>query len=233
MKIISLLLTALFLFSCGSAKMARSPGYSPARQYAEDRGPAKRRPAVGGNQQGNKDALYGLKLIYNASVYFKVDKAKRAEAAKKIRDMVDKDSGYVARYSSTSLVIRIKSEQFPAFIKRLEKMEGYDKKRIHMRDVTEAYRDLKIRLANQIKFKARYEELLKKAVTVAEMLKVEREIQRVTKKIELLKGKLEYLENQVRFSTIRVYIRAKVSPGIVGWVFYGIYAGIKWLFVWD
>jgi phage-related minor tail protein len=71
-----------------------------------------------------------------------------------------------------------------------------------MYDKTEQYRDLNIRLNNLITFKKRYEKLLTVAKTVDEMLKLEKEIERVTGEIELIKGKIEYLENQVAYSTL-------------------------------
>ena len=68
--------------------------------------------------------------------------------------------------------------------------------------------------------------------SVETILKVEVELQRIENIIEQLKGQLERMEHLKSFCTIYVYYSEPVSPGIVGWVFVGLYEGVKWLFVW-
>ena len=41
------------------------------------------------------------------------------------------------------------------------------------------------------------------------------------------------MKNQLTFATIAISLEESVTPGPVGWVFYGVYTGVKWLFVWD
>ncbi len=98
-------------------------------------------------------------------------------------------------------------------------------------DVTEEYLDLRIRLDNLEKARLRYLDLLNKAQNVGETLAVEKELERITMEIERLKGRIGYLERVVRFSTIQVVFERPTNPGPVGWVFYILYHGVKWLFV--
>ncbi len=63
--------------------------------------------------------------------------------------------------------------------------------------------------------------------------KVEKELERVTAEYESLKARLESLEGQVALATVHLEFRRPVRPGPVGWVFYGLGKGLKWLFVWD
>ena len=62
---------------------------------------------------------------------------------------------------------------------------------------------------------------------------------RVTLEIEELRGKLRYLRDRVQDATITVWFVQEYeppeesSPGPLGWIFYGVYLGVKWLFVWD
>lgn len=65
------------------------------------------------------------------------------------------------------------------------------------------------------------------------MLAVERELARATTEVERLEGQLRLLQNQVAFSTVRLTVDEDVDPGPLGWVFVGLYEGVKWLFVWD
>ena len=102
------------------------------------------------------------------------------------------------------------------------------------------YTDLRIRLDVQLKMLNRYQDLLKKATSVKDAVEVERELSRITERVEQLKGQIRYYDSQIGFSTIVVNFQApytafpkETKPGPLGWVFYGLYVGVKWLFVWD
>jgi hypothetical protein len=83
------------------------------------------------------------------------------------------------------------------------------------------------------KSRERYLELLEQAENVETALKVERELERLLYDIESVKARLSNLEKMITFTTISINIREKVSPGPIGWVFYGLYHSVKWLIVWD
>ena len=44
---------------------------------------------------------------------------------------------------------------------------------------------------------------------------------------------MRVLENQTTFAAIHLAVDENVTPGPLGWVFYGLFLGVKWLFVWD
>lgn len=75
--------------------------------------------------------------------------------------------------------------------------------------------------------------LLERATTVEEILAVERELGRVTESLTLLEAKLAAQSTRVDFAEVRLHVEDPPSPGPVGWVFYGLFKGVKWLFVWD
>jgi len=50
----------------------------------------------------------------------------------------------------------------------------------------------------------RLEALLSKSEKMEDTIKLEQELERVTQTIELIKGKLQYMQDQIAFSTIRV-----------------------------
>jgi hypothetical protein len=190
-------------------------------------------PQTVSEQGGGDDSspAQEMKFIYTADVTFSAEEKKMEARAEAIKALLSEETGYVSSYANNYLVLRVRAEHFDSVIALLENTEGYRRKRINAQDVTEQYRDLHIRLENLEKFKARYEELLSRAANVEEMLGIERELERVTREIETLKGRILYLENQISFSTIRINIEKKVKPGILGYVFYGIYRGVEWLFV--
>jgi hypothetical protein len=65
---------------------------------------------------------------------------------------------------------------------------------------------VKIRLENERKLEKRYLELLDRARTVKEILEIEEKLSRVRQEIESKEGRLRYLDNQVNYSTIGIFI---------------------------
>ncbi len=113
----------------------------------------------------------------------------------------------------------------------IETLEKVKSKNISGNDVTDEYTDYNTRLENAEKTRKRWPELLAKAVTVDEILKVEKELERLNTDIDLLKEQMNRMDHlEEIFNHNRISLR-KTKPGIIGYVFVGIYKGVKWLFV--
>lgn len=179
-------------------------------------------------------------LIYTAHLTLEAKEDTVAPLTAQIIDKTKALGGYMSQRSTNSVVLRVPAKEFNTlngFIKSLSKVK-YEN--VSAQDVTLQYTDLKIRLDVQTKMLARYQELLKKAVDVKEAVEVERELSRITESLEQLKGQIRYYDSQISYSTINVGFQEPYSaftketkPGPLGWVFYGLYVGIKWLFIWD
>ena len=76
-----------------------------------------------------------------------------------------------------------------------------------------------------------YLELLKKAENVETALKVEKELERLNETIDLIKGKMNRINNLAEYSTIVINLKEKKKPGIIGYIGIGLYHSVKWLFV--
>jgi len=132
-----------------------------------------------------------------------------------------------------TLVLRVPAERLDEARGRLAALGDVYDEVAGGTDVTEASRDLHIRLDNARKTRESYVALLARAASVEETLKVEKELERVTVEIETMEAQLVELDTGVRLATISVELSRKVRPGPLGWVFYGGYTAIKWLFVWE
>jgi len=99
-------------------------------------------------------------------------------------------------------------------------------------DITEQYRDNVIRLESLKNVHDRYLALLAKANTISDILNIEKELERVNTEIEIMEGKIKYAESSVALSNITVRFRERAKPGPIGWIFYGLYRGMKWLIIW-
>jgi len=62
---------------------------------------------------------------------------------------------------------------------------------------------------------------------------VERELERLNGEIDSFKGQLQRMSHLAQFSTINIALERKVKLGPLGFVFWGLSKGIKWLFVWE
>ncbi len=104
------------------------------------------------------------------------------------------------------ITIRIPSQHFQTVIDSLSKgVEYFDHKEITQQDVSEEFVDLEARLKAKRELESRYLELLKQAKNVKEMLEIERELSTIREEIEARQGRLNYLQNQVSYSTIHLY----------------------------
>jgi hypothetical protein len=101
--------------------------------------------------------------------------------------------------------IRVPAERFDEFLAQLEKLAvQLENKSINTQDVTEEFIDVEARLATKKSLEERYREILKQAKTVADIVSIESQIANVRADIESMQGRLNYLKNQVAFSTLQV-----------------------------
>ncbi|HRG38126.1 MAG TPA: DUF4349 domain-containing protein [Bacteroidia bacterium] len=108
---------------------------------------------------------------------------------------------------SYNLRIRVPAANFEKLISDVESGKGEIRhKNIKARDVTEEYVDIETRLANKKEYLKRYKELLSKAQKVEDVLLVEENIRNLQEEIESKEGRLKYLNDQVEFSTLELYI---------------------------
>jgi predicted nucleic acid-binding Zn-ribbon protein len=129
--------------------------------------------------------------------------------------------------------IRIPSTGFNSAIEDIEKLGEIIEKKLSGNDVTEQYSDPETRLDNAEKTRQRYLALLERAESMDEILRLEKELERLNIRIEMLKGKIERLSHLIHYCTITVKSFKEVEPGPVAYAFYQLYSGVKWLFVWD
>lgn len=228
----------LVLVACGSSSRSTRAEMPAAEAKAMvDREGGDNAPIGGQLAQG---AQSGTLMIYNGSFTLEANEADAKIFGGQIIDKTKSLGGYLSQRSSNALTVRVPAKEFNAasdFIRSVAKVK-YEN--ATAQDITMQYSDLKIRLDVQQKMLARYQELLKKADSVKDAVEVERELGRITERVEQLKGQIRYYDNQVSFSTISVNFQEPYTaftkekkPGPLGWVFYGAYVAIKWLFVWD
>ena len=77
-----------------------------------------------------------------------------------------------------------------------------DNRNIETSDVTEEFIDKEARIKTKKELENRYREILKQAKDVSDILSIEAQLNHVRSDIESMEGRLQYLKNQVAFSTL-------------------------------
>lgn len=145
-------------------------------------------------------------VVYNAVVRLVVERL--ADALQQVKTLAEGMGGHMQEMSGTSITVKVPAAKFHEAVAAVEKLGEVAAKEIKGTDVTEQVRDLRIRLQNDEALRQRLLKLLEKSDKVEDTLKVEKELTRVTESIELLKGKLQYVESQVAFSTLTVHVNS-------------------------
>lgn len=160
-----------------------------------------------------------------------------ADGFYKAQRMAKEMGGYTLDSSRSEkrlrITLRVPGARFEEALRRLAKLGKVEHRGISGKDVTTEFVDLSMRLKNALKMRKRYLELLRRSQNVAEAVQVQKELERVTASIESLKGRLSVIRNQVSLSTIVLTLERPTRPGPIGWIFYGLYKGVVWLFVWN
>lgn len=155
----------------------------------------------------------GSKIIKHGAMKFEVDKLQ--DAKRKVDMILSECGGYFENEQfhsygnriSYALMLRIPHSKFDSLTKALENDIGrLTSKNISAKDVTEEYVDLKVRLDNNLAYLDQYKSILQKAKSVKEIMEVQEKIRRIEEEIESKKGRIIYLDDRVKFSTLHLEI---------------------------
>jgi len=222
MRYIFILLVTTMYISCSSPEYVYRHSNSSTSITQEN---------IRGGGIENKPLITERMLQYNA--FISMASTDTDSLFKKVLELTIQNEGYMLHSEKKRITIRIPSSQFVPFINSLSSIGTVLSKNIEGTDVTEEFFDLSTRLDNAQKTRQRYLELLNRAQNVEQALSVERELERLNRDIDLLSGRLNKLKHLSDFSTVTVTTNVPVRPGPIGYVFYGLYSALKWLFVWN
>jgi hypothetical protein len=135
-----------------------------------------------------------------------------ARAADRFRALVQTGGGtltydtatFAHNASEATFEVRVPMAQYDTIVAAMAGLGAVRAREIKATDVSKAYHDEELLLANQEAALHRYEELLKTAAKVTEVLEVERQLERLRAEIDRLKGDLAWTRDKVARATIRV-----------------------------
>lgn len=153
------------------------------------------------------------KIIRNGNMSFEVDILD--EAKTKVDAILKSAKGYYEKElynaygnrTTYSLILRIPNSKFDSIVSILENGIGkLAAKNLNAQDVTEEYVDLNIRLESNLAYLDQYRAILARAISIKEVLEVQEKIRQIEEEIDSKKGRIKYLDDKVKYSTLNVEI---------------------------
>ena len=179
------------------------------------RGPA---PRSSGDAEGFPVSNSERQVISQASLTVEVEDV--GTAITELRAFVESVGGFIEHVSTTdgpqpgrgSATIRVPAEQFNHTIDRIEAFGEVLGQSLGQTDVTGDAIDLAAQLRSERSAEASLLKLLDRAVSVSDVLTVERELGRVRANVGRLQGQLDFIERSVALATITVTFALPPDP---------------------
>ena len=156
------------------------------------------------------------KVIKTAYLTLEIGEGKFEKALFDLTRLADNNGGFVSNtqsYSdadgeltSGSITIRIPHDQYNSALDLIKDMGTVESITVSGQDVTQEYTDLESRLRNLNAQEEILLDLMSQSKDVGDSIEVQRELSYVMEQIEVIKGRMNYLDNMVSFSTIEVYM---------------------------
>ena len=135
-------------------------------------------------------------------------------AAARVRVIAEGVGGFVEQLSSngvgefqqSTITVRVPQAEFFSVFEQIKALGEVQNENAGSEDVTERFIDLEARLKSAQREELSLLSLLERAETVAEILTIERELNRVRSDLERLQGQLNFLERRVDLSAITVFL---------------------------
>ncbi len=169
------------------------------------------------------------KIVYNAKMTMAVNN--QDTAAKYIQKVIAQNEGRLFKRDGYQFTFKLNPDKLESAMDLISLLGEVKERNVRSNDVTSSYYDTKVRLENAIKVRERYLKLLDRANTIDEILRVERELERINKQIDLLTGQMNLMKSLVAKATLDLELKKDAKLGVISHLGNGVYKGVKWLFV--
>ena len=158
------------------------------------------------------------KIIFTVTMDLKVDNA--ADSIDEITDEAITLGGYISDSSFSQeddratgfITIRIPPENLDDFTEMIGDLGEVVDSNLSSQDVTDQYVDAQSRLTNAEAQETQLLAIMEQAVKIEDILSVRTELNLVQEEIEVYKGQIRLMDNQVGYSTVTVYLTQIIVP---------------------
>ncbi len=151
-------------------------------------------------------------VIYTAELTLAVFEVQKS--IEEVAAIAKRQGGFLAKRDDQSITVRVPSTHFDQTVKDLEAVGDVLHRNVTAEDVSEEFHDLQIQLRNLMAMRERLVALLAKASKVEEAIAVEKELGRVAGEIDRIQGRMKFLEDRARMSTITVRLSPRAPSTI-------------------
>lgn len=174
------------------------------------------------SSQGASKDVWDRKIIYTADL--DVETKEMEALGRSIEGKLKELGGFVAEVSesrkvgdqrNSSWTLRIPVEKFSDFMQWIDSETLVVSKHVTSKDATEEFVDLQARLTNKRNSEKKLAAMLEsRASELEEVLRVEKELDRMREEIERIEGRLRFLSERISLSTVvlKAHTRFEFSP---------------------
>ncbi|HTJ83223.1 MAG TPA: DUF4349 domain-containing protein [Polyangiaceae bacterium] len=189
------------------------PGAQPRSQPGAPPAPAPANAKSVSNAEPKSTAPKPL-IAYTGALSMLADGEQIPDKLDGIVGVAESFGGHLAGRTNDSVKVKIPSDSYREAVSKIEKIAEVTERNVHADDVTAEFRDLEVRLENLKATRKRLEEFLAKTSTLADMLTLERELERVSTEMDVIAGRLRMMRDMTSMSELSVRIAARPKPVI-------------------
>jgi hypothetical protein len=177
-------------------------------------------PAPTSAPEAGSGTVIDTKIIKTAYITIEVNDV--AGSVDTLKNMVTAKGGYLSSSSvsegsnnrlSGTVVLRIPQAEFENTLAGVKAIGTVKSVSTQGEDVTEEYVDIQAQKTSYQNQLAQYNELMKKAVKVSDVLEIQQQIDSVQTNLDRLEGRLKYLNSRIDMSTITVTLQEPEPVG--------------------
>lgn len=233
-KLVFIVLVVLAAVAAAGCSSGGEDGGGAAGARGEFEAGGAVRSAVAGTVTGADKALpssqrdisgvpeIGPQIVQTSSVRVSVQRGRFDETVDEARSIAAGLAGFVVSSSASqgsaqrlvrgTLVLRIPARSYAEAMNALAALGRVEARRENGQDVSQEYVDLRARTRQLQAVESQLLELLDRANTVGAALAVQQQLSQVQLDLEQTRGRLQFLDDQVAFSTISLDLHERVLP---------------------
>lgn len=163
------------------------------------------------------------KIMKDGSIEVDVDDLEKTKV--KILEIVKSSQGFIEKEEynayndriSYHYTLRIPSISYDSIVNNFDKTIGRVKsKHINAINVTEEFYDIEVRLQNNLAYLEQYRVILKNAKSIKDILDITEKIRILEEELESKKGRLQYLNDKINYSTLYLTLNQWTSTSSAG-----------------
>ncbi len=220
-KILILLLILALSVSCSSDKKnlkgedTYEVGYGDKNVMQATEAKSEEAVSDSGEKVVSDEKIIGISSIYVSTTEFDKDSEYLLELNKSFEGKIDFIAKNKSDYSGLevlNLTLRIPSDKMDQFMNSLrDRFPDHMREETTKSNVTMEYRESETRIKVLEDKLKRLRELLAKAEEISDILEIENNISYTIEEIEIQKGSLKYLEDQIQYSTAYIELKETKS----------------------